>query len=108
MVGLRLQDDAMPSQANSVLSNVNRLFQKFQQSDQYRLRLEGIDRDAGEFDVDVRDLIGRTLPELETKPVEDAVGLLSTKLKAARSAEEKRTSLIQQRDEHDNKLKEAA
>lgn len=108
MVGLRLQDDAMPSQANSVLSNVNRLFQKFQQSDQYRLRLEGIDRDAGEFDVDVRDLIGRTIPELATKPVEDAVGLLSTKLKAARSAEEKRTSLIQQRDEHDNKLKEAA
>ena len=108
MVGLGLQDDALPSQANSVLSNVNRLFQKYQESDQYRLRLEGIDRDAREFDADVRDLIGRTLPELAAKPVEDAVGSLSSELKAARSAEEKRESLLQQRDENDNKLKEAA
>jgi len=108
MVTLGLQDDAMPSQANSVLSDVNRLFQKFQESDQYRVRLEGIDCDAREFDADVRDLIGRALPELAKKPVDDAVGLLSAKLKAARSAEEKRSSLIQQRDEHDKNLKEAA
>ena len=108
MVALGLRDDAMPSQANSVLSNVNRLFQKFQESDQFRVRLEGIDRDAREYDADVRDLIGRTLPELAAKPVEDAVGLLSAELKAARSAEEKRASLMQQRDEHNKKLKEAA
>ncbi len=107
MLALGLQDDAIPSQANSVISNINRLFQKFQESDQFRVRLEGIDRDAREFDADVRDLIGRTLPELAEKPVDDAVGLLSAKLKAARSAEEKRSSLIQQRDEYDKKLKEA-
>jgi uncharacterized protein YhaN len=108
MTTLGLQDDAMPSQANSVLSNVSRLFQKFQESDQYRVRLEGIDLDAREFDADVRDLIGRTLPELAAKPVEEAVGLLSAELKAARSAEEKRASLIQQRDQNNTKLKEAA
>lgn len=107
MVALGLQDDAMPSQANSVLSSVNRLFQKFQESDQFRVRLEGIDRDAREFDADVRDLIGRTLPELAAKPVEDAVGLLSVELKAARSAEQERSSLVQQRDEQNETLQKA-
>ena len=108
MAALGLQDDAIPSQANSVLSNVNRLFQKFQESDQYRVRLEGIDRDARDFDADVRDLIGRTLPELAAKPVEDAVGLLSVELKAARSAEQERASLVQQRDEQKRNLQKAA
>lgn len=108
MAALGLQDDAMPSQANSVLSNVNCLFQKFQESDQYRVRLEGIDCDAREFDADVRDLIGRTLPELAAKPVEDAVGLLSVELKIARSAEQERASLVQQRDEQNGNLQKAA
>jgi uncharacterized protein YhaN len=90
-----------------VLSSVNRLFQKFQESDQFRVRLEGIDRDAREFDADVRDLIGRTLPELAAKPVEDAVGLLSVELKAARSAEQERSSLVQQRDEQNETLQKA-
>ncbi|MFP6763972.1 MAG: hypothetical protein VB858_10145, partial [Planctomycetaceae bacterium] len=80
----------------------------FQESDQYRMRLEGIDRDAREFDADVRDLIGRTLPELAENNVDDAVGLLSARLKAARSAEEKRSSLIQQRDRQKTNLKQAA
>ncbi|MBV08835.1 YhaN family protein [Rubinisphaera sp.] len=108
MAALGLQDDAMPSQANSVLSNVNRLFQKFQDSDQYRVRLEGIDRDANEFDADVRELIGRTLPELAEVKADDAVALLSARLMAARSAQEKRSSLIKQRDEHERNLKGAA
>lgn len=108
MVALGLHDDAMPSQANSVLSSVNRLFQKFQESDQFRVRLEGIDRDAREFDADVHDLIGRTLPELAAKPVEDAVGLLSVELKAACSAEQERSSLVQQRDEQNSTLAKAA
>lgn len=107
MGALGLQDDAMPSQANSVLSNVDRLFQKFQQSDQLRLQLEGIDREAKEFDTDVQDLIGRTVPELADKPIEDAVGLLSTELKAVRSAEENRTSLIARRNEYAQKAQKA-
>jgi len=106
MAALGLQDDAMPSQANSVLSNVNRLFQKFQESDQYRVRLEGIDRDSTEFDEDVRHRVGRALPELAAESVEDAVGLLSTKLKAARSSEERRASLVQQREEQNDKLQD--
>ena len=106
MSGIGLHDDAMPAQANSVLSNVNKLFQKFQDSDQFRVRLEGIDRDAREFDANVRDLVGRTLPELAATPVEDAVGLLSTQLKAARSAEEKRASLVERCDEQRGKLSE--
>ncbi|MDE0863704.1 MAG: AAA family ATPase [Rubripirellula sp.] len=107
MLGIGLQNDAMPAQANSVLANVNRLFQKFQESDQYRVRLEGIDRDAREFDTDVSDLVGRTLPELAAKPVEDVVVSLSTKLKAARSAEEKRASLLERSEEQSEKLREA-
>lgn len=107
MSGLGLQSDALPSQANSVLADINRLFQKLQEADDFRLRLEGIDRDAREFEEDVRELAGRTLPDLAEKPAEDAVGQLASELKVARLSAEKRAALIQQRDEQTHKLQQA-
>ncbi|MCP4195455.1 MAG: AAA family ATPase [Planctomycetaceae bacterium] len=104
MNSLGLDNDAMPSQANSVLSNINRLFQKYQEADQYRVRLEGIDRDAKEFDSDVRTLVGRTAPELVEKDVEEAVGMLSIQLKEARAKSEQYSSLEQQLKKQQDKL----
>lgn len=107
MEALGLSNDALPSQANSVLQDIGRLFQKFRDADQVRIRLEGIDRDAREFASDVKELVGKTLPELAKQSPEDAVSLLTTRLKEARIDQEKRDSLSQQIEEQEKKLKGA-
>ena len=107
MEALGLSDDALPSQANSVLQDIGRLFQKFRDADQVRIRLEGIDRDAREFASDVQELVGKTLPELAKNSPEDAVSLLTTRLKEARLDQEKRDSLSRQIEEQDEKQKGA-
>ncbi|MCA9178294.1 MAG: AAA family ATPase [Planctomycetales bacterium] len=107
MEALGLSDGALPSQANSVLQDIGRLFQKFRDADQLRIRLDGIDRDAREFASDVKKLVGKTLPELAKKSPEDAVSLLSTRLKEARLDQEKRDSLSRQIEKQGEKLKGA-
>ena len=107
MEALGLSDDTLPSQANSVLQDIGRLFQRFRDADQVRIRLEGIDRDAREFASDVKELVGKTLPELGKKSPEDAVSLLTTRLKEARLDQEKRDSLSRQVEEQEKKQKGA-
>lgn len=107
MEALGLSDDALPSQANSVLQDVGRLFQKFRDADQVRVRLERIDCDAREFASDVKDLVGKTLPELAKNSPEDAVSLLTTRLKDARLSQEKRDSLSRQIEDQEEKRKGA-
>ena len=68
---------------------------------------DAIDRDAREFEKDVRVVVARTLPELVDRPVDDTVGSLSTRLQEARSAEEKRTTLMNQREDLENSLEAA-
>ena len=103
---LGLSEDALPSQANSVLQDIGRLFQKFGDSDQLRIRLEGIDRDAREFAAEVKDLVGKTLPELAGKSSEDAVSELTARLKEAQSAADKRDSLTGQIEDQRSKLED--
>ena len=107
MEALGLSDNALPSQANSVLQDIGRLFQKFRDADQVRIRLEGIDRDAREFASDVKELVGKTLPELAKNSPEDAVSLLTTRLKEARLDQEKRDSRSRQIEKQGEKLKGA-
>ncbi|MDG2012884.1 MAG: hypothetical protein P8J33_05230, partial [Pirellulaceae bacterium] len=107
MDSLGLSDDALPSQANSVLNDIGRLFQKYRDADQMRIRLDGISRDAREFAADVKELVGKTLPELEQQPPESAVSLLSTRLSEARLDQEKQDSLSRQIEEQEQKLNSA-
>ena len=107
MKSLGLDKDSLPAQANNVLANISRLFQKYQEADQFRVRIEAIDREAREFDKEVGELIGRTLPELADQPVDDAVGLVSIRLKEARSASDQRETLLKQRQELEKNLSAA-
>ena len=107
MLRLGLEDDAVPAQANSVLAGISNLFQKYQEADQFRTRIEGIDREAHEFQADVKALVGRVAKEHVSEPAEEAVGLLTTQLQAARSTEEKQDSLLQQRSDQEQKLHNA-
>ncbi len=107
MQKLGLSDDALPSQANNVLQNINRLFQKQQESVQFSLRIEGIDREASDFESDVKDLLGRTLPDLTDSPTDKAVTHLVARLKDAQTSEEQRKSLQEQLKEQQGRFDDA-
>ncbi|MEE2639125.1 MAG: AAA family ATPase [Planctomycetota bacterium] len=107
MESLGLPETALPSQANSVLRDTQRLFQKYRDADQVRIRLQGIKRDFREFAEDVRELVGKTLPEHGEESPEVAVSLLTNRLKEARLDQEKRLSLSNQIVEQEDRLKKA-
>ena len=104
MDSLGLADDALPAQANSVLNDIGRLFQKFRDADQMRIRLDGIARDAREFETNVNELIRKALPEMSPSSAEDAVSMLTSRLTQARSDHEKQESLTGQKEEQQKKL----
>ena len=107
MQRLGLQIDAVPAQANSVLADISELFKEFQAADQLRKRIEGIDTEAREFEAGVRNLGRRVAPGLANKPVDETVGSLTSRLQAARSAEEAHRSWLERYDEEQEKLKTA-
>lgn len=104
MQRLGLQSDAVPAQANSVLTDISELFKKFQEADQYRVRIDGIDAEAREFEAGVRDLARRVASNLANKPVAETSGLLTSQLQAARSAEETHRALLKQNCDQQKKL----
>jgi len=104
---LGLEENAIPSQANSVLTDISDLFQKFQDADRYRTRIEGIDRESNDFEEDVRELAKRIAPDLEDHPAEETVNLLSTRLQDARSAQVTHDNLVADREKQEEKLRGA-
>ncbi len=104
---LGLEVDAAPSQANCVLTATIELFRKYQEADQFRTRIEGIDREAHEFEEEVREFTGRIAPTLATNSIHETVSLLTKQLQAARSAAENHASLTQRRNEQLEKLQTA-
>ncbi len=91
-----LKSDALPAQANQFLTDIGTLMSKSEQADQFRIRIEEIQRDAQEFATRTSEMIQRLDPELESLPLDEAVNKLDSELKAACAAEEKQTDLLQQ------------
>ena len=114
MQRLGLEDDAMPVQAQSVLTNIGRLFQKHESIDKIRIRLEDIDRDARQFEQQVSELTHRIAPDLAgTSPftgdsAKETVGKLATRLREAESSAKEQTSLQERRNEQQRKLDQAS
>ncbi len=107
MSRLGLEGNAIPSQANRVLTDINELFQKYQQADQYRTRLDGIAREAQDFQSDVSDLLSRLAPDLAEQPTEIVVPLLAKRLQEARSVQQRQDTLEQQKSALEKKRREA-
>ncbi len=95
MERLGLEKTALPAQANSRLTSLQSLFEKYREADRYRSRLEHIDRDAAQFTKDVEDLVGQVAPELLGQPFDTAFQSLLGQLEAARVAASQRTDLLQ-------------
>ncbi|VAX39202.1 Chromosome partition protein smc [hydrothermal vent metagenome] len=104
MQQIDLENNALPAQANSVLANINNLFQAYQEAEQYQPRIEGIDREASMFKEAVGKLTKQIPPDDATLPVEEIVKCFSTQLQNARLKQAKYDNLKQQQEEQEKKI----
>ncbi len=67
---LSLPPDTTPAATNEVLARINDLFACLKDAEALSLRIEGIDRDAEQFQQEVRALVDQVAPDLASLPVE--------------------------------------
>lgn len=101
--GLGLRADATPEEANVVLEKLGTLAKHADEAASLEGRITGIDRDAGEFQSDVKTLVTRIAPELSDEPADRCVSLLHVLL---RQAEEDAATLRQLRERRADALGE--
>jgi len=107
MQRIGLEEDALPAQANSVIANITKLFQLIQSSEELRIRIEGIDREASDFQADCEALLKQFSPDLATLPLEEAVTKLEKRLQNARSKMVEHETLSGERRREEEKLKQS-
>ena len=70
-----------PEEANDILESLRGSFLKLKEADELHKRIEGIDRDAGDFIKEVQDLVKKAAPDLKELQPEQAVLQLQGLLK---------------------------
>jgi uncharacterized protein YhaN len=104
---LGLEPNASPAQANAVLAAINTLFQKLHEADDFRRRIDGIDRDVALFRADVEQVLQRAAPDLASLDTEAAERELHSRLRRARLAQQDRQNLVNQRAQEAGKHRKA-
>ncbi len=69
-----------PADVNAMLDDLQNCLAKLKDAEGYRKRIDGIDRDAGQYEQEVRNLLQRVAPELAQAPLEQAVTRLQAML----------------------------
>jgi uncharacterized protein YhaN len=95
MSRIGLGHDATPEQASIFQAEIAKLFQLLEEAAGFRSRIKGIDRDAGQFEVEARDLARRTAPELTERPAAEIADMLWDRLRAARDDVQKHGALTE-------------
>ena len=104
---LGLGGEALPPQANAVLSTLDELLKKLDEADRLAQRIRGIDRDAAAFATDVNALVERVAPDLLEVPPDHAVGQLHDRLSRAQASAATKAEIQKQIQEKDAALEEA-
>ena len=99
-----------PEEANDILESLRGCFLKLKEADELHKRIEGIDRDAGDFVKEVQDLVKNAAPDLEGLHPEQAVlqlqGLLKQNLEQ-KTLLQKYTREIEEAEDDINSAQEA-
>ncbi|WP_428308928.1 ATP-binding protein [Lacipirellula sp.] len=96
LVPLRLDANALPEQAEAVLTNLDDLFRDLDSSDSYKARIWGIDKTAKEFTDAAVELSATIAPDLAAGQVAQIVATLNARLAAAKEAQQQAKSLEEQ------------
>jgi uncharacterized protein YhaN len=93
MARLRLSPEASVEEAQAVLDELRHLFEKVDAMGQLRARIDAMERDARQFEQDVRSLTQRHLPELDELGLAQAAEELARRHDKARHDLERRTQV---------------
>ena len=93
---LGLDAGSNPSQANAVMDELKDLFDKLKEAVILQKRIEGIDRDAAQFEKMVAGLVDAMAGDLVDRPAAEAAAELNSRLTRARSIQSKRQTLREQ------------
>jgi uncharacterized protein YhaN len=104
---LGLGADALPAEVTDLLENIRALFGKLKDAENLRLRIEGIDTDAGAFLEAVASVVARVAPELAELPAAESVTRLTALLNDTGKADTRRQQLEQQIQEAQAHIKSA-
>lgn len=104
---LGLAETSTPLQAQSVLDPTDQLFRVIHQAQELQQRIEGIDRDTGDFEQDVRRQASQLLPQTDGQAASELVTRLHQDLQEALTDRVRWQQLQQQRDAHREKLNQA-
>jgi uncharacterized protein YhaN len=80
-----LGPETSPAETNAILAKLEDLFKKTDDMDSFEQRIAGINRDALEFQSDVKNLVENIAPDLLCIPVEQAVAQLNILLGKAKT-----------------------
>ena len=104
---LELEADALPEQAEAVLTNLDELFRNLDEAEGYRARIWGIDQTAKEFTQAVGDMTTIVAPDLAGRPVEEIVSTLNQRLSNAKQVRQQAKSLQDGLDAESEVIEEA-
>jgi uncharacterized protein YhaN len=93
LIPLQLDAEALPEQAEAVLTNLDELFRNLDVAEGYRTRMWGIDETAKEFTQAARDACTTVAPDLMGLRVEEIVSTINTRLSGGKETRHKAESL---------------
>ena len=96
VIPLGLKSKILPREAIEFIDTLQKCFEKLKEADEFRKRIEGIERDIRCFEADVVALINKIAPDLTAADARSAVNELKLRLGRAR---EVKTILQQESDE---------
>ncbi len=94
--GLGLMLEVSPSEANALIEKCGELFGKLAEADVLQQRIDGIDRDAANFRMQVQQVAGQVPEDLSELAEEDAVVRLNALLSGNRERQSRREALEKQ------------
>jgi uncharacterized protein YhaN len=97
MQRIRLEEDAIPAQANVVLQELQELFQFQEEYQNLSRRIDGIDRNATNFTERLHQISHQLLVPFSNQTIEQSIRLLRMGFEQAVSAETKRKTLLETR-----------
>jgi uncharacterized protein YhaN len=96
-----------PAEANAVMEELKSFFDKLREAEVLQRRMDGIERDAGDFRARVAALAGAVAPDLAGRPAAEAAGELQRRLTAGREAHSRRQALQAQLDQEKTRRRKA-
>jgi len=104
---LGLGEKTTPDEVIVTLSKFDELFKKIDDCDSLEQRIFGINRDAEQFNADVKTLIGHVAPEWERLTPDQAAAQLSSELNRAREAATRHAQIAREIEQKGRGLREA-